>query len=222
MFLFQNLVLVAMVFVIFWVTFFPLISEALTGTKVSVGPPAFRPFIVPLALILVLLSGIGPIIAWRRVTVANLRRNFALPAARGWRRSWRCCWPAASASRPFALIMFALGAFVVASVVQELWRGVGARRAMTRDSPPVALAQLVRRNRRRYGGYIVHAGLAVLLIGVAASSSFQHSHDVLPVAGPERQRRRLHDPLRPADGVRDRGRSSPSARCSTSPRAART
>ena len=82
-FLFQNLVLVAMVFVIFWVTFFPLISEAVTGTKVSVGPPAFRPFIVPLALILVLLSGIGPIIAWRRVTVANLRRNFTFPALAG-------------------------------------------------------------------------------------------------------------------------------------------
>ena len=81
-FLFQNLVLVAMVFVIFWVTFFPLISEAVTGTKVSVGPPAFRPFIVPLALILVLLSGIGPIIAWRRVTVANLRRNFTFPVGR--------------------------------------------------------------------------------------------------------------------------------------------
>ena len=91
MFLFQNLVLVAMVFVIFWVTFFPLISEAVTGTKVSVGPPAFRPFIVPLALILVLLSGIGPIIAWRRVTVANLRRNFTLPVGRRRRRcSWRC------------------------------------------------------------------------------------------------------------------------------------
>ncbi|MBV8712530.1 MAG: heme lyase CcmF/NrfE family subunit, partial [Solirubrobacterales bacterium] len=69
-FLIQNLVLVAMVLVVFWITFFPLISQALTGTKVSVGPPAFRPFIVPLALILVLLSGVGPIIAWRRVTVA--------------------------------------------------------------------------------------------------------------------------------------------------------
>src|SRR6478736_939994 len=138
-FLLQNLVLVAMVLVVFWITFFPLISEALTGTKVSVGPPAFEPFIVPLALILVLLSGIGPIIAWRRVTVANLRR----------------------------------------SVAQEFWRGVGARRAITHDAVPVALFGLIRRNRRRYGGYIVHAGLAVLLIGVAASSSFKHSQDVL-------------------------------------------
>jgi cytochrome c-type biogenesis protein CcmF len=81
------------------------------------------------------------------------------------------------------MAMFALGAFVLASVVQELWRGVRARRAMTRETPPVALLRLVRRNRRRYGGYIVHAGLAVLLIGVAASSSFQHSRDVLLAPG---------------------------------------
>jgi cytochrome c-type biogenesis protein CcmF len=178
-FLFQNLVLVAMVFVIFWITFFPLISEAVTGTKVSVGPPAFRPFIVPLALILVLLSGIGPVIAWRRVTLANLRRNFTFPATFGlvvlvalavFTNAW---------TRPFAALMFGLGAFVLATVAQELWRGTSARRAMTRDPIPVAFLQLIRRNRRRYGGYIVHAGLAVLLIGVAASSSFQHSKDTV-------------------------------------------
>ena len=179
-FLFQNLVLVGMVFVIFWVTFFPLISEALTGTKVSVGPPAFQPFIVPLALILVLLSGIGPIIAWRRVTVANLRRNFALPVTAGLVTLFVLLfWPGGPSSRPFALIMFALAGFVLTSVVQELWRGVAARRAMTHEPVPLALVQLIRRNRRRYGGYTVHAGLAVLLVGVAASSSFQHSDDVI-------------------------------------------
>jgi cytochrome c-type biogenesis protein CcmF len=179
-FLFQNLVLVAMVFVIFWITFFPLISQAITGTKVSVGPPAFRPFIVPLALILVLLSGIGPIIAWRRVTVSNLRRNFMIPVIVGAATFFVLLfWSGGPSSRPFALIMFALGGFVLASVVQELWRGVAARRAMTHDAVPLAFARLVRRNRRRYGGYIVHAGLAVLLIGVAASSSFQHSKDVV-------------------------------------------
>ncbi len=178
-FLFQNLVLVAMVFVIFWVTFFPLISEAITGTKVSVGPPAFRPFIVPLALILVLLSGIGPLIAWRRVTVANMRRNFTLPVIAGSVTLIALLLVGGVATRPFALVMFSLGTFVVASVAQEFWRGVSARRAMTHDAPPVALVQLIKRNRRRYGGYIVHAGLAVMLIGVAASSSFQHSQDVL-------------------------------------------
>jgi cytochrome c-type biogenesis protein CcmF len=178
-FLFQNLVLVAMVFVIFWVTFFPLISEALTGTKVSVGPPAFRPFIVPLSLILVLLSGVGPIIAWRRVTPANLRRSFVVPVAAGLVALVVLIAVGGVARRPFALALFVLATFVIASVVQELWRGVAARRAVTKDSVPVAFFQLIRRNRRRYGGYIVHAGLAVLLIGVAASSSFQHSSDVI-------------------------------------------
>ncbi len=177
-FLLQNLVLVAMVFVIFWITFFPLISEAITGTKVSVGPPAFRPFIVPLALVLVGLAGIGPLIAWRRVTAANLRRNFMLPVLVGV-ATLGVLLAQGDGSKPFALILFALAAFVLASVAQELWRGAGARRAMTHEAPPLALLRLIRRNRRRYGGYIVHAGLAVLLIGVAASSSFQHSRDVV-------------------------------------------
>jgi cytochrome c-type biogenesis protein CcmF len=182
-FLLQNLVLVAMVFVIFWVTFFPLISEAITGQKISVGPPAFRPFIVPLALVLVALAGIGPIIAWRRATAANLRRNFAIPVAAG----IGCCVVLVAVggvdTRPFALAMFALGAFVLMTVGQELWRGVGARRAMTHELPPLALLRLIRRNRRRYGGYVVHAGVALLLVGVAASSSFQHSRNVTLMPG---------------------------------------
>ena len=177
-FLLQNLVLMAMVFVVFWVTFFPLISEAVTGTKVSVGPPAFRPFIVPLALVLVFLSGVGPIIAWRRVTLSNLRRSFALPAAVGSVTVLVVALTTDAARRPFALAMFGLGAFVLATVAQELWRGTAARGRLTGDPAAVALGRLVARNRRRYGGYVVHAGLAVLLIGVAASSSFQRSHDV--------------------------------------------
>jgi cytochrome c-type biogenesis protein CcmF len=181
-FLFQNLLLVAVVFVVFWITFFPLISEAITGTKVSVGPPAFRPFIVPLALVLVALAGIGPLIAWRRVTVANLRRNFAVPVLVG-AATGAVLLVGGVGAKPFALAMFTLGTFVLASVAQEFWRGTGARRAMTREAPPVAVARLIQRNRRRYGGYIVHAGLAVLLIGVAASSSFQHPRDVVLAPG---------------------------------------
>jgi cytochrome c-type biogenesis protein CcmF len=177
MFLLQNLVLVAMVFVIFWITLFPLISEAITGTKVSVGPPAFTPFIVPLALILVLLTGIGPMISWRRATAANLRRNFIAPVAFGLLVLVAVLLFTNAGSKPLAVCMFAFGAFVIASVVQEFYRGAAARRAITKDSWPVALGALVRRNRRRYGGYTVHLGVAVLLIGVAASSSFQHSRN---------------------------------------------
>jgi cytochrome c-type biogenesis protein CcmF len=174
-FLLQNLVLVALTAVIFWFTFFPLISEAITGTQVSVGPPTFRPFVVPLALVVVALSAIGPIIAWRRVTVSKLRRSFAFPVAAAVVTLVVLLIVPGVIDHGFALAMFCFGTFVVASVAQEFVRGVRARQAMTAERAPVALGRLVRRNRRRYGGYIVHAGVALALIGVAASTSFQHS-----------------------------------------------
>ncbi len=173
-FLFQNMVLVALALVIFWITFFPLISEAITGNQVSVGPPAFEPFVVPLALIVVLLAGVGPILAWRRVTLAGLRRSFAFPVAVGLATALALLATVGTAHL-FALLMFTFGSFVAAVVVQEFWRGARARHAMAGERVPLAVVALVRRNRRRYGGYIVHAGLVVLLVGVAASTSFKHS-----------------------------------------------
>jgi cytochrome c-type biogenesis protein CcmF len=175
-FLLNNLVLVGLAFVVFWGTFFPLISEAITGTKASVGPPWFDRYTVPLALVLVLLSGIGPVIAWRRATLGNLWRGFRFPLA-----VLAVVVGAGVAlgagDQPSALAMFGLAAFVLAAVAQEFWRGTRARSAMTSESPPVALVALVRRNRRRYGGYLVHAGMAVLFVGVAASSAFQANRD---------------------------------------------
>jgi cytochrome c-type biogenesis protein CcmF len=113
------------------------------------------------------------------MSAANLRRNFTLPVTAALVTLALLLVSGTASGRPFALIMFTLGAFVVATVAQELWRGAGARRAMTAEAMPRAFVQLIRRNRRRYGGYIVHAGVALLLVGVAASSSFQHSHDLL-------------------------------------------
>ncbi|HEX4011338.1 MAG TPA: cytochrome c-type biogenesis CcmF C-terminal domain-containing protein [Solirubrobacteraceae bacterium] len=173
-FLFQNMVLVALTAVIFWVTFFPLISEAITGTEVSVGPPAFRPFVVPLALVVVALSGIGPIIPWRRVTAGKLRRNFTFPVGAGLVTLIVLQFVSGVDRHVFAYLMFGFGTFVVATAAQEFFRGARARAAMTSEPVPIALTGLVRRNRRRYGGYIVHAGVAIALIGVAASTSFQH------------------------------------------------
>ena len=177
-FLGNNLVLVAMAFVVFWGTFFPLISEAITGTKASVGPPWFDRYIVPLALILTLLSGIGPVIAWRRATPANARRNFRVPVVGTALVTVLLVVLTAAEDKLWALGMFACGTFVLVTVGQEFTRGVRARRAMSSDSVPVALVQLVRRNRRRFGGYIVHVGMALLFIGVAASSAFQHAKDI--------------------------------------------
>jgi cytochrome c-type biogenesis protein CcmF len=182
MFLLNNLVLVLMCAVIWWGTFFPLISEALTGDRHTFGPPMFERLTVPLALMLVLLSGIGPLIAWRRATAANLRRNFLAPVAAA---AAVCVLALAlgAGSRPDALIMFTFAGFVIGGVVQELTRGVRARRVMAREPIPVALVSLVRRNRRRYGGYLVHAGMAVLFVGIAASSSFADERDVQLQAG---------------------------------------
>jgi cytochrome c-type biogenesis protein CcmF len=176
-FLANNLVLVGLCFVIFWGTYFPLISEALTGQEASVGPPWFDRYTVPLALILVLLSGIGPVIAWRRATFANARRNFVAPVVVAL-LTLIALLGAGVREKPFAIAMFCCGAFVFGSIGQEFFRGVQARRAMAGEAAPLALTALVKRNRRRYGGYIVHIGMAVLFIGVAASSSFQHASEL--------------------------------------------
>ena len=137
---------------IFWGTFFPLISEALTGRAASFGPPMFDRLTVPLALVLVLLSGIGPLIAWRRATAASLRRNFVVPIAVAGTAAVIALVLGAG-SQPDALIMFTFAGFVIGAVGQELVRGVRARRVMAREPLPLALVSLVRRNRRRYGGY---------------------------------------------------------------------
>ncbi len=176
-FLANNLVLVALCFVIFWGTYFPLISEALGGQEASVGPPWFDRYTVPLALLLVLLSGIGPVIAWRRATLANARRNFLVPLGSAL-ATLVALLAAGVADKPFAIAMFCCAGFVFGSIGQEFFRGVRARRAMAGESAGTALFALVKRNRRRYGGYVVHLGIAVLFIGVAASSSFQHASEL--------------------------------------------
>jgi cytochrome c-type biogenesis protein CcmF len=177
-FLANNIVLVGLCFVIFWGTYFPLISEALTGHEASVGPPWFDRYTVPLALILVLLSGIGPVIAWRRATLANARRNFVIPLACALTVLVVLLAAGTAAGKPFALAMFCCAGFVFGSIGQEYFRGVRVRRAMVGEPAPLALLGLVKRNRRRYGGYIAHIGIAVLFVGIAASSSFQHASEL--------------------------------------------
>jgi cytochrome c-type biogenesis protein CcmF len=182
-FLINNLLLVGLCFVVFWGTFFPLISEAITGEEASVGPPWFNRYTVPLALLLVLAAGIGPLLAWRRVSLAAMRRAFAFPAAIALVTLIALLVFADVTSSITSLIMFVLGAFVLAGVAQEFWRGTRARRAMSGEPVPIALVSIVRRNRRRYGGYLVHVGIVVLLLGVAASSAFQDASDVRLTSG---------------------------------------
>ena len=178
-FLINNLLLLALVVTIFWGTFFPLISELFTGEKSSLAAPWFDRYTTPLAIVLVLFTGIGPLLAWRRVSWASAKRVFLWPLVAGALTGLVLLVATSAGSRPWALALFMFAAFALTGLAQEFWRGAAGRRALAGGSMPSALVGVVSRNRRRYGGYIVHVGVVVLLIGIAASSSFQTKRDVV-------------------------------------------
>jgi len=177
-FLVNNLLLVGLTAIIFWGTFFPLISELFTGDKASLAAPWFDRYTTPLAILLVLFTGIGPLLAWRRVSWDSARRVFRVPLAVAALTLLALLVFSDAGENPWALALFVFAAFALTGLGQEFWSGARARRAIAGGSTATALVGLVSRNRRRYGGYIVHAGVAVLLIGIAASSSFQTNRDV--------------------------------------------
>jgi cytochrome c-type biogenesis protein CcmF len=178
MFLLNNLLFVGLAVIVFWGTFFPLISELFTGSESSLAAPWFNRYTTPAGIALLFLAGIGPLVAWRRISASAVRHALALPALAGF-ASLLLVGAAADAWRqPTALLLFFAAGFTIAAVAQELWRGTAARRSLSGEGSGAALARLVTRNRRRYGGYTVHLGVAIMLIGVAASSSFQTSRDL--------------------------------------------
>jgi cytochrome c-type biogenesis protein CcmF len=177
-FLVNNLLLIGLAAVVFWGTFFPLISELFTGDKASLAAPWFNRYTTPLAILLVLFTGIGPLFAWRRVSLGAAKNLLARPAIATLVVVAALLAFTDAGSHPFALVMFAFAAFALAALVQEFARGAAAYRSLSGGSYARALAALFARNRRRYGGYVVHVGLAILLIAVAASSSFQTSRDL--------------------------------------------
>src|SRR5262249_46828196 len=170
-FLFNNLILVGIAFAVFWGTVFPVLSEWVRGVKITVGPPFFNRVNAPLGLALLFLAGVGPVIAWRRASPRNLRRAFAAPVAAGLAAAVGLTL--AGMPPGYAWTTFVLGVFVLGTVAQEFWRGVRARQAMLHESAPRALSRLVGKNRRRYGGYLVHVGGVAIFVGVAASSAFR-------------------------------------------------
>ncbi len=177
-FLVNNLLLVGMTVVIAWGTFFPLISELFTGSKSSLAAPWFDRYTTPLAILLVLFTGIGPLLAWRRVSWASAKRVFRMPLAVAALTLVVLLAFTDASHKPWALALFVFAAFALAGLAQEFWNGAAARRKMAGGSIVGNLGAIVSRNRRRYGGYIVHVGVAVVLIGIAASSSFQTNRDV--------------------------------------------
>ncbi len=170
-FLFNNLVLVVACFAVLWGTMFPVITEAVRGVKITVGPPFFNRVTVPIFLLLLLLTGLGPLIAWRRASWPSLRRAFTYPAIAF--ATTVVVMLAFRSTNLYAILAFALSAFVIATIVQEFWRGTRARMASTADSWYQAFYRLVWRNKRRYGGYVIHLGIVFMAIGITGSSVFQ-------------------------------------------------
>ena len=164
-FLFNNLLLIGIAFSVLWGTLFPILSEAVRGTKITVGPPFFNQVNIPLGLALLAMTGVGPLIAWRRASLANLRRQFAVPTTSG---VFVLLILLVAGMRDIgALMAFSIGGFVVGTVVQEFARGARARHRQYGEPIPVALVQLLSRNRRRYGGYIVHVAIVLLFVAFA-------------------------------------------------------
>ncbi|HEV2201207.1 MAG TPA: heme lyase CcmF/NrfE family subunit [Bryobacteraceae bacterium] len=162
-FLFNNLILLASCFAVLWGTLFPVISEAVSGEKISVDAPFFNRVNIPIGLMLMLLTGVGPLIAWRRSSVESLRRAFLWPAGAGVALSATLF---AMGVRDFyALISFALCAFVAVTVIIEFFKGAIAIRVKNEMNLLRAMFELTHRNTRRYGGYLVHMGVVFMFIG---------------------------------------------------------
>ncbi|NOT27109.1 MAG: cytochrome c biogenesis protein CcsA [Acidobacteria bacterium] len=175
-FLANNWILLFSAFFVLFATMFPTLSEAVTGERLTVGPPFFNKWMLPVGLMLLLLTGVGPLLAWRKSTVKNLREQFMVPVITA----------VVVAGALFALgvrvwtsgLCFALCAFVTGTIGQEFWRGARVRQGVTRTDILTALIGLTARNKRRYGGYIVHIGIVLIFLGFAGEG-FKHDEQVL-------------------------------------------
>ena len=171
-FLYNNLLLVALTLTILWGVVYPLLSEAVRGETSTVSKPYYNFFLHTFGLPLLLLMGIGPLVAWRRASLRALGRTFLWPLAVAVVGGLVLLALGAGSSR-VGLIAYTFSLFVLGSIVLEFVRGTRARKALGNESWAGALSSLIARNRRRYGGYIVHASIVFLAIGVAGSSAYQ-------------------------------------------------
>ncbi len=169
-FLANNLLLVGAAFAVFWGTIFPLVSEAVRGVKVAVGPPFFQQVTGPIFLALIVLMGICTLIGWRKASAENLLRNFPVPLAVAVLMA--VVLYLLGLSSGYAILGFAALAFVGATILLEFYRGVRAQHRGHGDNYLIALPRLVWHHRPRYGGYIVHVGVILLTAGIIGTQMF--------------------------------------------------
>ena len=169
-FVLNNVVFVSALFAIFLGTVFPLLSQAVVGVQVSVGAPYFNSVMAPLFLLLVFLMGVGPLIAWRRASWDNLKRNFTWPTAASLAVAVGLF---AGGIRSFFLLLgFTLCAFAVSTMVFDTFLSLRARRRQAGEGPLRGLGTLIQRNQRRYGGFVVHLGVVLIVLGIAGSMAY--------------------------------------------------
>jgi cytochrome c-type biogenesis protein CcmF len=170
-FLYNNLLLVAFTLTVLWGVAFPLLSEAVRGEAVTVGPPYYDFFLKVFGLPLLLLMGIGPLVAWRRTSLRGLGQSVLWPSIAALVVGALLIGTGAGSS-PAGLLAYTFSAFALAAIVLEFARGTRARKALGAASWWSAFSSLVARNRRRYGGYVVHFAIVLLAIGIAGSSAY--------------------------------------------------
>lgn len=167
-FLINNVVFVGACFAVFWGTIFPVVSEAVRGVKITVGPPWFNSVNVPLFLFILFLTGVGPLVAWRKSSPQHLKRIFLKPLLVS--LAGLVILLIMGITKIYALISFVLSIFVTATIVAEFHRGARARMKGKNESYFTAMFRLFERNKRRYGGYIVHFAMVLLFVGVTGSA----------------------------------------------------
>jgi cytochrome c-type biogenesis protein CcmF len=177
-FLFNNLVLLTACFVILWGTLFPILSEYVEGSKVTVGAPFYNRVAIPIGLFLLFLTGVGPLLPWRATSFRSIKRNFILPVVALWSTVIVCLavgvrpWKDGSLDQGnfYALVAFALCAAVFTAITSEFLRGAAVIAKQTGRNLFAATYLLTRRNTRRYGGYIIHIGVVIIVIGLAGAA----------------------------------------------------
>lgn len=168
-FLLNNLVLLSICFAVLWGVMFPVFSEAFTGQKQTVGIPFFNAVNVPLFLVLVVLMGIGPTIAWKRSSLRQMVRSFALPFVGAFLVAVALVW--AGITEFYPVLSYAISFFVVMTILSEINRGLRAQSAVTQTAPwsPITAATLFRRQRIKYGAHVIHFGVVMMTVAITAS-----------------------------------------------------
>lgn len=166
-FLFNNVIFVVMCFAVFWGTIFPVLTEAVRGVKITVGAPFFNQINAPLGMVLLLLTGVGPLLAWRRTSRQSLIRNFALPVSAGLLTAILLLMLNLAG---YVVISFSLSVFVLIAMGSEFYRGIKARMSRFGENPITALITIISKNRSRYGGYIVHLGIVFMFVGFTGNA----------------------------------------------------